>query len=114
MFLDLFDTNISDERAQLFSNVAPSVKSLHTTGRSIVNLDSLINCQVQIAQDCLTELYLDMEGDDFRGDLLNFLQNFGSHLTILELKRSSLPIDISQLSFLCPNLKRLKVCNIEI
>ena len=106
--LDLFDTNITDERAQIFCSTVSSLQSLHTNGHSIANLD-LLTGRAQATQDNLTELYLDMEGKDFRGDLLNYLQNSGRRLTTLELKKMSLPIDISQLTRLCPHLKRLKV-----
>ena len=107
-FLDLFDTNITDEKAQIFCTSIPSLESLHTDGHSIANLDLLTN-RIQTSQDNLVELYLDMEGDDFRGDLLNYLQNSGSRLATLELRKMSLPVDISQLSRLCPDLKRIKV-----
>ena len=103
MILDLFDSNITDQKAQIFNSSIPSIESLHTDGKSIVNLDILTG------PDCLSELYLDMKGDDFRGDLMNFLQISGLHLSRLELKKMRQPVDICQMSILCPNLKRIKV-----
>ena len=106
-FLDLFDSNITDEKAQIFSTSIPFIETLHTDGNSIANLDSFIynSCNDNI----LTELHLDVGGGDFRGDLMNYLQNSGIRLSTLELKRMSLPVDITQMCRLCPNLKRLKV-----
>ena len=103
LILDLFDSNITDEKAQIFNSSIPSIESLHTDGKSIMNLDTLTG------PDCLSELYLDMQGDDFRGDLLNYLQISGLHLSTLELKKMRQPVDICQMSILCPNLKRIKV-----
>ena len=91
----------------------PSIESLHTDGNCIANLESLTG-SVHTGHDTLTELYLDMRGDDFRGDLLNFLQNSGSQLSTLELRKMNDPVDISQLSRLCPALKRLKVTEFSI
>ena len=108
-FEDLFDTNITDEKAHIFCSAVPSLQSLHTNGHSIASLDLLRGCGDKATQDNLIELYLDMEGEDFRGDLLNYLEHSGCRLTTLELKKMSLPIDISQLTRLCPHLKRLKV-----
>ena len=88
----------------------PSIKSLHTDASSIVNIDLLSN-PLYTSTDTLKELYLDMEGDDYRGDLMNYLQNSGLRLSTLELKKMSLPVDISQLSRLCPSLNRIKVIN---
>ena len=101
--LDLFDANITDEKAQILNSSIPSIESLHTDGYSIVNLDILTG------PDCLSELYLDLEGGDFRGDLMNYLQISGLRLSILELKKMKHPVDICQMSILCPNLKRIKV-----
>ena len=94
----------------------PSIKSLHTDASSIVNIDLLSN-PLYTSTDTLKELYLDMEGDDYRGDLMNYLQNSGLRLSTLELKKMSFPVDISQLSRLCPSLNRIKViksCHIKI
>ena len=58
-----------------------------------------------------TKLDIDVGGGDFRGDLMNYLQNSGIRLFVLELRKMALPVDMSQLCQLCPNLKRLKVIN---
>ena len=110
IILDLFDSHITDEKAQIFNSSIPSIESLHTDGGSIVNLD-ILNSSSHSGTDGLSELYLDMGGDDFRGDLMNYLQITGSRLSTLELKKMSQPVDICQISRLCPNLKRIKVAS---
>ena len=107
-FLDLFDSNITEEKAQIFSTSISSIESLHTDGNSIANLDLLTSC-IDNFHENLTDLHLDVGGGDFRGDLMNYLQNSGIRLSTLELRKMSLPVDISQMCHLCPNLKRLKV-----
>ena len=106
--IDVFEADLTDEKAKIFSTSVPSIKSLHTDASSIVNIDLLSN-PLYTSTDTLKELYLDMEGDDYRGDLMNYLQNSGLRLSTLELKKMSFPVDISQLSRLCPSLNRIKV-----
>ena len=116
ILIDVFEADLTDEKAKIFSTSVPSIKSLHTDASSIVNIDLLSN-PLYTSTDTLKELYLDMEGDDYRGDLMNYLQNSGLRLSTLELKKMSLPVDISQLSRLCPRLNRIKViksCRIKI
>ena len=108
--IDIFEADLTDEKAKIFSTSVPSIKSLHTDASSIVNIDLLSN-PLYTSTDTLKELYLDMEGDDYRGDLMNYLQNSGLRLSTLELKKMSFPVDISQLSRLCPSLNRIKVIN---
>ena len=105
---DLFDSNTTDEKAEIFSTSVPLIESLHTSGNCIANLDSLTN-SMNMCNNKLTELHIDVGGGDFRGDLMNYLQNSGIRLSVLELRKMELPVDMSQLCKLCPNLRRLKV-----
>ena len=100
--LDLFDHDITSTKLELLLSIAPCLKAIHAQAESLVNMDRLS------AIPTFSELHLNLFHRDYRGDILNFLQHSGFKLKVLELKRMEQPIDICQLSQLCPNLTRIR------
>ena len=73
---DLFDKEITSAKSELFHEVAPSLRSVHAGADCLEGMDSLG------LMGTLSEVHLDFEYNDYRGDLLNFLQGAGPKLQV--------------------------------
>ena len=73
---DLFDKEITSAKSELFHEVAPSLRSVHAGADCLEGMDPLG------LMGTLSEVHLDFEYNDYRGDLLNFLQGAGPKLQV--------------------------------
>ena len=80
----------------------PCLKTVHVDAGWLVDMDPIG------LVTGLSQLHLNLNYKDYRGDIMNFLQASGARLETLDLKRMLQPVDICQLELLCPNLVSLR------
>nr|CAD7411304.1 unnamed protein product [Timema poppensis] len=95
---DLWDTCLSQEKAQLVSEAAPLLSSLYTRGTCLENVGVFTN---------LTSVTVDFDFIDCARALEQYLFQHGKRLRKLVLVDQMHSVDITMLAELCPDLEEL-------